>query len=74
MLIIPYQNLSPAALQGVIEEVVTRDGTDYGLVEATLEQKINGVMRQVKKGDAVIVYDEATQTTTIVRKEDIARG
>jgi uncharacterized protein len=70
MLIIPYQNLSPAALQGVIEEVVTRDGTDYGLVEATLEQKINGVMRQVKKGDAVIVYDEATQTTTIVRKED----
>jgi uncharacterized protein YheU (UPF0270 family) len=71
--IIPYQNLSPEALHGVIEEFVTRDGTDYGLVEATLDQKINDVMRQVKRGDAVIVYDEATQTTNIVRKEDLAR-
>lgn len=73
MLIIPYQNLSPEALHGVIEEFVTRDGTDYGLVEATLDQKINDVMRQVKKGDAVLVYEEDTQTTNIVRKEDIAR-
>jgi uncharacterized protein len=47
MTIIPHQNLSPEALHGVIEEFVTRDGTDYGLVEATLEQKINGVMRQI---------------------------
>lgn len=72
-MIIPFQNLSPEALLGVIEEFVTRDGTDYGLIEATLDQKINDVMRQVKTGDAVIVYDEATQTANIVRKEDIAR-
>jgi uncharacterized protein len=72
-MIIPYQNLSPKALLGVIEEFVTRDGTDYGLVEATLEQKINDVLRQVKKGDAVIVFDEATQTTNIVSKEDVAK-
>jgi uncharacterized protein len=72
-MIILYRNLSPEALHGVIEEFVSRDGTDYGLVEATLEQKINDVLRQVKKGDAVIVYDEATQTTNIVRKEDAAK-
>jgi hypothetical protein len=72
-MIIPYQNLSPEALHGVIEEFVSRDGTDYGLVEATLEQKINDVLRQVKKDDAVIVYDEATQTTNIARKEDVAK-
>ena len=59
-MIIPYQNLSPEALHGVIEEFVTRDGTDYGIVEATLEQKIKDVWRQVKKGDVLIVYDEAT--------------
>jgi len=73
LIIIPSQNLSPEALHGVIEEFVTRDGTDYGLVEATLEQKINDVLRQVNKGDAVIVYDEDTQTTNILRKEDLAR-
>jgi uncharacterized protein len=73
MLIIHYQTLSPEALHGVIEEFVTRDGTDYGLVEATLEQKINDVLRQVKTGKAFIVFDEATQTPNIVRKGDIAR-
>jgi uncharacterized protein len=71
-MIIPYQNLSPEALLGVIEEFVTRDGTDYGRVEATLGQKINDVMRQMKKGKAFIVFDEATQTPNIVRKEDLA--
>jgi uncharacterized protein len=66
-MIIPYQKLSPEALRGVIEEFVTRDGTDYGLVEATLEQKIKDVWRQVKKDDILIVYDEATQTTNILK-------
>jgi uncharacterized protein len=47
------------SLHGVIEKFITRDSTDYGLVEATLDPKINDVMRQVEKGDAVIVYDEA---------------
>jgi len=30
---VPYNQLSPEALQGVIEEFVTRDGTDYGEIE-----------------------------------------
>ena len=33
---IPYDQLSPEALQGVVEEFVTRDGTDYGEVEILL--------------------------------------
>jgi uncharacterized protein len=68
--IIPFGKLSEEALHGVIEEFVTRDGTDYGLVEPEPEQKIERVLRQLKKGDAFIVYDEATMTTNIVRKED----
>ncbi|MDH5185281.1 MAG: YheU family protein [Gammaproteobacteria bacterium] len=29
-MIIPHTNLSPEALQDLLEEIVTRDGTDYG--------------------------------------------
>jgi len=32
---IPYDQLSPEALHGVVEEFVTRNGTDYGEVEVT---------------------------------------
>ena len=38
---VPYDQLSPEALQGVIEEFVTRDGTDYGEIEVSLETKIS---------------------------------
>jgi len=69
--IIPFANLSKEALHGVIEEFVTRDGTDYGIVEPELEQKIDRVLKQLKSGDAFIVYDETTTTTNIVRKEDV---
>ena len=55
---IPYNQLSPEALNGVIEEFVTLDGTDYGEVEVSLETKISQVHTQLKSGKAVIVFDQ----------------
>jgi uncharacterized protein len=73
-MIIPLEKLSKEALHGVIVEFVTRDGTDYGLVEPELDQKIKRVLRHLEKGDAFIVYDEATMTTNIVSKDEIAKA
>ena len=67
---IPYDQLSPKALQGVIEEFVTRDGTDYGEVEVPLETKISQVLEQIKSGKAVIVFDQKTETCTILNSAD----
>ncbi|MCD4676308.1 MAG: YheU family protein [Desulfobacula sp.] len=67
---IPYNQLSPEALQGVIEEFVTRDGTDYGETEASLETKISQVLGQLKSGKAVIVFDQKTETCTILKNDD----
>jgi len=50
---IPYDQLNPEALHGVIEEFVTRDGTDYGEIEVSLETKIAQVLTQLKSGKAV---------------------
>jgi len=69
---IPYDQLSPEALQGVVEEFVTRDGTDYGEVEIPLETKVVQVMNQLKSGKAVIVFDQETETCTIMRSDDPA--
>jgi len=69
---IPYDQLSPEALQGVIEEFVTRDGTDYGEVEISLETKINQVLAQLKSGKAVIVFDQKSETCTILSSDNPA--
>jgi len=67
---IPYHELSPEALHGVVEEFVTRDGTDYGEIEVPLETKIAQVLTQLREGKAVIVFDPGTETTTILSSND----
>lgn len=68
-IIIPHDRLSQTALQGLIEEFVTRDGTDTGYADGSLEENVEMVTRQLKRGDVFIVYDEATDTANIVPKE-----
>ena len=63
---VPYDVLPPATLRRVVEEFVTRAGTDYGVRERTLDEKVADVMRQLERGEARIVYDPAAQTANIV--------
>ena len=67
---IPYNQLSSEALHGVIEEFVTRDGTDYGEVEVSLETKMAQVLAQLKSEKAVIVFDQGSETCTILKSDD----
>ncbi|MDY0220531.1 MAG: YheU family protein [Desulfobacterium sp.] len=67
---IPYEQLSPEALRGVIEEFVTRDGTDYGEKEVPIETKITQVMEKIKAGKGVIVFDGKSETCNILRSDD----
>ncbi len=65
MLEIPYQQLSDEALQGLVEEFITREGTDYGERELSLAAKVALVMSQLQSGKAVVVFDEVLQSCTI---------
>lgn len=67
---IPIEALSADALDGVIDDYVMREGTDYGHHEFDLEQKRDAVRRQLRSGRAVITYDSITHTTTILANPD----
>jgi len=58
--------LTPAALQGVLEQFVLREGTDYGSVEASFEAKVADVRRQLERGEARIVFDPTTESVTLL--------
>jgi len=68
--IIPVNKLSARALRGVIEEFISRAGTDYGAVEASMETKIKQAKYKLENGLAVLVYDDETQTTNIFLADD----
>ena len=63
---IPHRDLSDEALRGVIESFVLREGTDYGQRDYSLEEKMAEVMRQLDRGEAVIVFDPDSETVSIV--------
>jgi len=71
---VPYTDLSPETLSKVIEDLVTRDGTDYGDVEKTLEQKSAALMRQLESGEAKLVVDLATETIGLMTAADLKRA
>lgn len=71
---IPHQQLSPEALQGLLEEFVSRDGTDYGEQEVSLEQKTRQVFRQLEKGECIIVFDADTDSVNIVNKSEVTHA
>ena len=68
--IIPANKLSAGALKGVIEEFISRSGTDYGAIEASLETSIRQVKAKLKSGSAVLVFDGETETTNIFLVDD----
>lgn len=59
---VAYSELDPQTLRNVIDDLVTRDGTDYGAVEKTLEQKALALMRALERGEAKLMFDPATET------------
>ena len=69
MIRVPPEALSKEALRGLIEEYVTRDGTDYGEREIELESRVREVEVALRKGAAVIVFDADSQRSHILPAE-----
>ena len=67
---IPASALSKEALRSIVEDFVTRDGTDYGARERSLEEKVAAVERQIERGDVVIVFDPESESLNLIRSED----
>lgn len=66
---IPLSQLDRDTLQAVLEEFITREGTDYGHEEYSLAQKVSQVRRQIEQGQAQLVFDPITESCTVLVKE-----
>ncbi len=64
---IPFTELTDEALRGVIEEFVSREGTDYGSIDFSFEEKIEQIKGQLTAGDIKLVFDAETQSCNLVK-------
>jgi uncharacterized protein YheU (UPF0270 family) len=67
---IPVNKLSPEALQGIINEFISRNGTDYGEMEVSRETNFRHVKDKLENGSAVLIYDDEAETTNIFLAND----
>ena len=66
---IPWERLESDVLHKLVEEFVSREGTEYGEHEIAMDTKVRQVVEQLKAKKAVITFDPETQTTHIIAKE-----
>ncbi|ODS23100.1 hypothetical protein AB835_10605 [Candidatus Endobugula sertula] len=68
-MIIPIEHLSKDVLINLIEEFITREGTDYGVYEVDLNEKVKQVKQQLMTKEALVVFDEATESVNVLTQQ-----
>jgi uncharacterized protein YheU (UPF0270 family) len=71
-LLIPYDQLEPETLNRLIEDFVTRDGTDNG-DETPLQTRVLRVRQALAKGQAFILFDLDSQQCQLLARHDIPK-
>ena len=64
--VVPWKSLPPDTLYALVEEFVTREGTDYGHQVFDTRTKVAHVMKQLESGRCVITFDSRLNTASIV--------
>jgi len=54
---VPLVRLNADTLRALLAEFASRDGTDYGEMEYTLEEKISQLKHQLETSQLCILYD-----------------
>ncbi|NRB42475.1 MAG: YheU family protein [Pseudomonadales bacterium] len=70
MFIIPYQQLDPGTLQSVLQEYASRDGTDYGALEYSLDEKVAQLLARLKSQELVLCFDPDSESCNVMLSQD----
>ncbi len=69
---VPLNKLEARVLEALIEEFVSRDGTDYGERETSLAERVAAVDHQLHSGDLQLLYEQEAEQWDIVSREQAA--
>ena len=71
-MIVPWQNINTDTLNHLLEEFASRDGTDYGAYETSLEDKVVQLKVQLQQNRIVVVYSELHESVNIVSADQFS--
>jgi uncharacterized protein YheU (UPF0270 family) len=66
---VPSERLDEQILRALLEEFSSRDGTDYGARETTLDERVGQLSHRLKTSELVILYDADSEQWDLVDRE-----
>lgn len=66
---VPPERLPAETLTALLEEYASRDGTDYGNYELSLEEKRDQLRLRLIAGDVQLLYDADSEHWDLVPRE-----
>lgn len=69
-MIIPPRLLEPETLNRLLEDFVTREGTDNG-DDTPMATRVLRVLRALERHEAVIVFDPASEQCRLMLRRDV---
>jgi uncharacterized protein YheU (UPF0270 family) len=70
--LIPYDSLSPETLETILDDIVSRDGTDYGEYDLSVAQKRQQALQALGKGEAFLLFDTESETIKMIPKDTLS--
>ena len=67
---VPHTQIPGAMLSRLLESFITREGTDYGEVERSLSEKVDDLLKQLKRGEIVIVFDGESESFNLLPRAE----
>jgi len=64
---IPHNQVPEQTLLAIIGEFISREGTDYGHREYTLDEKVEKVKSQLLNGEIKLMFDSETSSCNLVK-------
>jgi len=69
LLTLPVEQIEAQTLRNLLEEFASRDGTDYGLRETPLDERVAQLQRQLESGELQLLYDLDSEHWDLVPRE-----
>ena len=69
---VPSERLAVPTLEALLQEYASRDGTDYGLVESSLQDKVASLRLQLDNRSLALLYDAASEQWDILPRDQAA--
>jgi uncharacterized protein YheU (UPF0270 family) len=66
---VPQSRLEERTLLALLEDFASRDGTDYGVRELPLDEKVGRLLEQLNASKIVLLYDSDSEQWDLMARD-----